>query len=136
MIIFVNSEDVYPSLDALGELGIDYKMVDDSRIAVKLKARKIRVAENQDMTYLLSKNSEEADKSLAYFVIDGHRIIASGNLQKIDKSNYICDGAFRVFSRVNVTTYDYIAASQIDVSELFALNKWMLDSTSKNRNIR
>ena len=85
------------------------------------------------MPILLSSNCPNADSSLLYFVIKGHRIIASGDLQKVDDNDYVCNGSFRVFSRINITTFNYIGASQVDISELDELNGKMLEATMQDK---
>ena len=135
MKIIVNNGDIYPSPDALSEFlenGINCEVIDDSKIAVKFTSSKTIVAENKDMTYMISKGMENADESLSYFLINGHRIIASGNLQKTDDGNYACDGPFRVFSNIDVSTFEYILASQNQLGDLYELNQRMLNSTSKD----
>ena len=52
-------------------------------------------------------------------------------MKKDENDNYVCDGAFRVFSKVNVSTHEYVLAGQVDVSELDRLNVAMIDSTEK-----
>ena len=89
-------------------------------------------AENCDVTRTsLGVNADYDASSLSYFVIQKNRIVASGNLKKDENDNYVCDGAFRVFSKVNVSTHEYVLAGQVDVSELDRLNVAMIDSTEK-----
>jgi hypothetical protein len=134
MLIRISSvDDILPSLEALSELGISYKINDDNSIIIELNTPDFKVAENKDMPILLSSNCPNADSSLLYFVIKGHRIIASGDLQKVDENDYVCNGSFRVFSRINITTFNYIGASQIDISELDELNGKMLEATMQDK---
>ena len=131
MTILLNSaEDCYPSLEALSELGIAYEIMQDGRVA--LKTDKVRIAENHDVTKNAdSESSALNDASLSYFVIEGHRIVASGNLISTGLDNYICEGPFRIYSKINVTTLDYVSAGQVTVDELYALNERMLQATEK-----
>ena len=131
-VVVNNNEEVYPSLESLDELNISYKIKDDGRVVIKFDSDKTKVIKNNDVSAMISSNPESADKSLLYFLIKNQRIIASGNLQKIDDNKYLCDGPFRVFSRKDVYTYQYIQASQIDISELECLNQEMINSTSKD----
>ncbi len=134
MLIRISSvDDILPSLEALSELGISYKINDDNSIIIELNTPDFKVAENKDMPILLSSNCPNADSSLLYFVIKGHRIIASGDLQKVDENDYVCNGSFRVFSRINITTFNYIGASQIDISELDELNGKKLEATMQDK---
>ena len=134
MLIKVSSvDDILPSLEALSELGISYKTNDDNSITIELNTPDFKVAENKDMPILLSSNWPNADSSLLYFVIKGHRIIASGDLQKVDDNDYVCNGPFRVYSRINLTTLNYTIASQVDISEQDELNGKMLEATMKDK---
>lgn len=131
MTILVNSvEECYPSLEALDELGISYEVMQDGKVAIKTD--KVRVAENHDATRKsIDESSPLNDPSLSYFVIEGHRIVASGNLTAAGLDNYVCEGPFRVYSRTNVTTLEYISAGQVTIEELHALNERMLQATEK-----
>ncbi len=137
MIIINSEEDIYPSLEALDELGIKYEVKNDGKIFVGLDTNKIKIGENKDVTHSLSNGNiwPNADPSLSYFVIKNHRIIASGDLKKNEEENYICNGAFRVFSKINISTFDYIFASQNESEELNDLNGLMLNSTSKSKKL-
>ena len=131
-MIIVNSEEVYPSLDALNELGINYEIVDNDRIAIKMDSE-TKLSENSEM---LSANLEHEDKSLSYFVVRKHRIIASGNIQELPDGNHVCDGPFRVFSKVIISTVDYMSASQNDIGNLDYLNQIMLETTFKGTTLK
>ena len=134
MLIKISSvDDILPSLEALSELGISYKTNDDNSITIELNTPDFKVAENKVMPILLSSNWPIADSSLLYFAIKGHRIIASGDLQKVDDNDYVCNGPFRVYSRINLTTINYTIASQVDISEQDELNGKMLEATMKDK---
>ena len=112
MKILINSaEEVYPKLDALDEMGISYKKLDNGQIEV---------------TY------EGKSKVLLFFVISKHRIVASGNLTKKDEGSYTCERAFRFFSEMHLTATDFILTAQLDVAQLDDLNRIMLESTAKS----
>ena len=133
MLIKINSvDDIFPSLEALGNLGVTFKTNDDDSVVIDLNAPKFKVVENKDIPILLSSNFENADSSLLYFIIKENRIIASGDLKKISDNEYECNGALRVFSKINVNTTDYLLAGQNEVSELDYLNGVMLDATAKD----
>lgn len=133
MLIKINSvDDIFPSLEALGNLGVTFKTNDDDSVVIELNAPEFKIVENKDMPILLSSNFENADSSLLYFIIKENRIIASGDLKKISDNEYECNGALRVFSKINVNTTDYLLAGQNEVSELDYLNGVMLDATAKD----
>lgn len=133
MLIKINSvDDIFPSLEALSNLGVTFKTNDDDSVVIDLNAPKFKIVENKDIPILLSSNFENADSSLLYFIIKENRIIASGDLKKISDNEYECNGALRVFSKINVNTTDYLLASQNEVSELDYLNGVMLDATAKD----
>jgi len=133
MLIKINSvDDIFPSLEALSNLGVTFKTNDDDSVVIELNAPEFKIVENKDIPILLSSNFENADSSLLYFIIKENRIIASGDLKKISDNEYECNGALRVFSKINVNTTDYLLASQNEVSELDYLNGVMLDATAKD----
>ena len=127
MRIIINSqEDCYPSFEELSVLSNKCEIMADGKILIELDEQNFRIAENYDIT------GQSNDASLAYFIINKHRILASGNLSINNEGDYICDGAFRIFSKINVSTHDYILAGQVDASEKYELNEYMLNSTKKN----
>ena len=133
MLIKINSvDDIFPSLEALSNLGVTFKTNDDDSVVIELNAPEFKIVENKDMPILLSSNFENADSSLLYFIIKENRIIASGDLKKISDNEYECNGVLRVFSKINVTTTDYLLAGQNEIGELDYLNKEMLDATAKD----
>lgn len=133
MLIKFNSvDDIFPSLEALSNLGVTFKTNDDDSVVIELNAPEFKIVENRDMPILLSSNFENADSSLLYFIIKENRIIASGDLKKISDNEYECNGVLRVFSKINVTTTDYLLAGQNEIGELDYLNKEMLDATAKD----
>ena len=133
MLIKFNSvDDIFPSLEALSNLGVTFKTNDDDSVVIELNAPEFKIVENKDIPILLSSNFENADSSLLYFIIKENRIIASGDLKKISDNEYECNGVLRVFSKINVTTTDYLLAGQNEIGELDYLNKEMLDATAKD----
>ena len=141
MKVLVNSiDEIYPSLESLSKYNLKYEIMADGRVRVELDDSKIRICENKDMTNPnthrwprdIANQMPNEDKSLSYFVINNHTIIASGDLYKGKDGNYTCDGAFRVFSEIAVTTFDYVLSSQVSVENWDSLNGAMLDATSKN----
>ena len=76
MLIKFNSvDDIFPSLEALSNLGVTFKTNDDDSVVIELNAPEFKIVENKDMPILLSSNFENADSSLLYFIIKENRIM-------------------------------------------------------------
>ena len=128
MKLLVSLEQCSPSIEGLNELGINCIVTDNGMVAIDLDENGMKLVVNAAAKKLLSSSQYDIE-SLSSFIIKKHRIIASGNLKKNDDDSYICDGPFRIFSNIKVTTFDYILAGQIDISGLDQLNEDMLNST-------
>ena len=107
-----------------------YEFTKDGRVAIKLNEG-AKVGINHDIcdAKIPGKNS---DPSLSYFVVINHRIVASGDFTQVD-DNYVCNGAFRVYSKITVPIFSYTGASQVSLENLDYLNGKMLEATKRRQ---
>ncbi len=130
MVIIVNSEqDVFPSLEALKEANIPFGVMEDGRVAIQVEGN-LKIGENKDMTFL-GPDSPSYEASLTSFVFGGNRIWASGNLEQVSEGEFVCNGPFRVYSKLVVSTFDYMSSIQNDISAFDDLNRRMLEASNK-----
>jgi len=131
MVIIVNSEqEICPSLEALKEVNIPFDVMEDGKVAIQVTDGNLSIGVNRDMI-AVGPDSPSYDASLTSFVVGGHRIWASGNLEQVSESEFVCNGPFRVYSKLVVSTFDYMNSIQNDISAFDDLNRRMLEASNK-----
>ena len=122
MLVYCNIDSISPSIEALNELNLSYKILDNGNVFINLDRSKYTI---------ISNNSDE--DSLSYLVIDSYnyRIIASGNLAINNREQYNCNGVFRVYSKYLLTTYEYYGHDTYNVSYSKFYDERLIRETNK-----
>jgi len=132
--------DVTPSLDDIEELGITNEQTVDGLVLTFKDGIKVYKVEenikdfepNENSDPYLSEYCSNDDNSLSNFVLSGNRIIASGDISKVENKpyDYVCNGLLRLYSRDVYYEVEYFSAVQFDEEDAKYYLENMLRSSS------